>query len=98
MGYLGYKYIIGDKRASLQDNLWLSESKPHGNVFQIRVHTSNTAPSTFLPTKTMISIMVILPIAMISFLVKPENFGPRISLNVTTFLAAVANHLNLTAS
>ena len=46
----------------------------------------------------MISIMVILPIAMISFLVKPENFGPRISLNVTTFLAAVANHLNLTAS
>lgn len=48
--------------------------------------------------KTMIPIIVILLIAIVSFLVKPENFGPRISLNVTTILTAVAYHINLTSS
>jgi len=48
--------------------------------------------------KTFIPIVVILLIAFVSFLVKPEDFGPRLSLNVTTILTAVAYHLTLSSS
>jgi hypothetical protein len=46
---------------------------------------------------TFIPILLILVIAMISFLIKPTEFGARLGLNVTTLLTAVAFQIDLTS-
>jgi len=46
--------------------------------------------------ETFIPILLILIVAMISFLIKPTEFGARLGLNVTTLLTAVAFQINLT--
>ena len=46
--------------------------------------------------KSIVPIMIITCIAMLAFLVAPSNYGQRISLGVTTLMAAVAYHLALT--
>jgi hypothetical protein len=46
---------------------------------------------------TFIPIILILVIAMISFLIKPAEFGARLGLNVTTLLTAVAFQIDLTS-
>jgi len=47
--------------------------------------------------ETFLPILLILIVAMISFLIKPTEFGARLGLNVTTLLTAVAFQINLTA-
>jgi hypothetical protein len=47
--------------------------------------------------ETFIPILLILIIAMISFFIKPTEFGARLGLNVTTLLTAVAFQINLTS-
>ncbi|MDA4123286.1 MAG: hypothetical protein OK456_08925 [Thaumarchaeota archaeon] len=47
--------------------------------------------------ETFVPIILILIVAMISFLIKPTEFGSRLGLNVTTLLTAVAFQINLTA-
>jgi len=51
----------------------------------------SSVAETFLP------IQLILIVALISFLIKPTEFGARLGLNVTTLLTAVAFQINLTA-
>jgi hypothetical protein len=47
--------------------------------------------------ETFVPILLILIVAMISFLIKPTEFGARLGLNVTTLLTAVAFQINLTS-
>jgi hypothetical protein len=47
--------------------------------------------------ETFIPILLILVIAIISFLIKPAEFGARLGLNVMTLLAAVAFQIDLTS-
>jgi hypothetical protein len=47
--------------------------------------------------ETFIPILLIMIIAMISFLIKPTEFGARLGLNVTTLLTAVAFQIDLTS-
>lgn len=62
-------------------------------VFSFTIGKS-TLPSVL---KSIVPIAIITCIALLAFLVSPVNYGQRISLGVTTLMAAVAFHLALTS-
>ncbi|MEM2113780.1 MAG: hypothetical protein QW572_08115 [Candidatus Nitrosocaldus sp.] len=47
--------------------------------------------------KSILPITVISTIAILTFFITPKNFAQRIGIGVTTLLAGVASHLNLTS-
>jgi hypothetical protein len=81
---------------------WKIESVEHaypGNLtFSRLVFTFTIGRSTLSSVlKSIVPISIITCIAMLAFLISPSNYGQRISLGVTTLMAAVANHLALTS-
>lgn len=81
---------------------WKVESVEHeypGNLTFSRLVFSFTIGRSTLSSilKSVVPISIITCIAMLAFFVSPSNYGQRISLGVTTLMAAVANHLALTS-
>jgi hypothetical protein len=81
---------------------WKIESVEHaypGNLTYSRLVFTFTIGRSTLSSilKSVVPISIITCIAMLAFFVSPSNYGQRISLGVTTLMAAVANHLALTS-
>lgn len=85
---------------SIED--WKVEVDKHdypGNLTYSRLVFSFTIGRSTLSSflKSVVPISIITCIAMLAFFISPSNYGQRISLGVTTLMAAVANHLALTS-
>lgn len=81
---------------------WSVNSVKHaypGDETYSRLVFSFTIGKSTLPSvlKSIVPIAIITCIALLAFLVSPTNYGQRISLGVTTLMAAVAFHLALTS-
>lgn len=81
---------------------WTVESVEHtypGNLAFSRLVFSFVIGRSTLSSvlKSIVPIAIITCIAMLAFFVAPSDYGQRISLGVTTLLAAVADHLALTS-